>query len=195
MAKLTQLEIAGHLDLSQPAVSKMIADGVLPKPTSARPQTLDDYRVIYIRHLREQAAGRAPSDDEDGAPDLVTERALLARAQRIGHTLKNAVMRSELLPIEDVEEVVRAVLDAVRAKFLSLPTKGAPLCVGLKSLNEARTVLTKLVHDALTDLASTTAVVAAAADRARHRIGSRAAGDEADAGDEAATRPDGEPVG
>ena len=53
MAKLTQVEIAGHLDLSPPAVSKMIAAGTLLKTTATARLTLDDYRVIYIRHLRE----------------------------------------------------------------------------------------------------------------------------------------------
>ena len=191
MAKLTQAQIAAHLDLSQPAVSKMLTAGTLPRPGD---QTLDDYRVIYIRHLREQAAGRSAGDD-DGEPDLVRERALLAREQRVGHALKNAVMRSELLPIEDVEEVVGAVLDAIRAKFLALPTKGAPLCVGLKTLNEARDVVTALVHDALADLAATTVIVADAADRARQRLGRRAVGDEADAEAEAAAEADGQPVG
>ena len=60
----------------------------------------------YISQLRQQAAGRAASDDEDGPPDLARERALLARAQREGQVMKNAILRGELLPIDDVEAVI-----------------------------------------------------------------------------------------
>lgn len=149
----------------------------------------------YVAHLREQAAGRAASDDEDGPPDLARERALLARAQREGQAMKNAVLRGELLPVDDVEAVVGAVLDATRAKMLALPTKLAPRCVGLVGLPEARDLLTGGVHDALDELSSTPVVVASAVDRARRRIGRRAAGDTLDEADTSPAAPDGEPVG
>lgn len=149
----------------------------------------------YVAHLREQAAGRAASDDEDGPPDLARERALLARAQREGQAMKNAVLRGELLPVDDVEAVVGAVLDATRAKMLALPTKLAPRCVGLVGLPEARDLLTGGVHDALDELSSTPVVVASAVDRARRRIGRRAAGDTLDEADASPAASDGEPVG
>ncbi len=134
----------------------------------------------YVAHLREQAAGRAASDDEDGPPDLARERALLARAQREGQVMKNAVLRGELLPVDDVEAVVGAVLDATRAKVLALPTKLAPRCVGLEGLAQARDVLTAGVTEAYDELSSTPVVVASAVDRARRRIGRGAAGDALD---------------
>lgn len=134
----------------------------------------------YVAHLREQAAGRAASDDDNGPPDLARERALLARAQREGQVMKNAVLRGELLPVDDVEAVVGAVLDATRAKVLALPTKIAPRCVGLKHLTEARDVLAASVTEAYDELSTTPVVVASAVDRARRRIGRGAAGDALD---------------
>lgn len=149
----------------------------------------------YIAQLREQAAGRAASDDEDGPPDLARERALLARAQREGQVMKNAILRGELLPIDDVEAVIGGVLDAVRARLLSLPSRLASEAVGLKSLPQAKSALSGGVHGILDELSATPVVVAAAADRARRRIGRGAAGDALDGADEGPAARNGEPVG
>lgn len=149
----------------------------------------------YVAHLREQAAGRAASDDEDGPPDLARERALLARAQREGQVMKNAILRGELLPIDDVEAVIGGVLDAVRARLLSLPSRLAADAVGLKSLPQAKSALSGGVHGILDELSATPVVVAAAADRARRRIGRGAAGDALDGADEGTAARNGEPVG
>ncbi len=149
----------------------------------------------YNPQLRQQAAGRAASDDEDGPPDLARERALLARAQREGQVMKNAILRGELLPIDDVEAVIGGVLDAVRARLLSLPSRLAADAVGLKSLPQAKSALSGGVHGILDELSATPVVVAAAADRARRRIGRGAAGDALDGADEGTAARNGEPVG
>lgn len=187
-------ELAAKLGISDRLVRQLAERAVIRRVAPNR-YPLWASILSYTSHLREQAAGRAASDDEQGAPDLARERALLARAQREGHAMKNAVLRGELLPVDDVEAVVGAVLDATRAKLLALPTKLAPRCVGLEGLAEARDVLTGGVHDALDDLSATPVVVASAADRARRRIGRRAAGDTLDEAPEAAAAADGEPVG
>lgn len=58
---LIQRTIADHLDLSQQAVSQIMAEmGINWKSA-----TLKQVRVAYIRRLREQAAGRAASGDLD----------------------------------------------------------------------------------------------------------------------------------
>lgn len=109
---LTQQDIAGHLDMSQQAVSELMGElGMDWKAAS-----LDEIRVAYIRRLREIAAGRATSGDLD----LATERAALARAQRERIEMKNAVDRGELAPVSLIEEVLTkaaarsaGILDAI----------------------------------------------------------------------------------
>jgi phage terminase Nu1 subunit (DNA packaging protein) len=109
---LTQQGIAKHLDLSQAAVSSLMAElGI-----DWRAASLNEIRVAYIRRLREQAAGRAAAGDVD----LVTERALLAREQKDRIAMANAVTRGELAPVALIEEVltkaaskVAGVLDAI----------------------------------------------------------------------------------
>ncbi len=189
-ALVTGAELAEWLGVSDRLIRQMAERTIIRRTAPNRYELQSSVRAC-VTHLREQAAGRASQDDEGGTPDLPKERALLARAQREGQNMKNAVLRSELLPADDVEEVVGLVLDATRARYLALPTKGAPLCVGLADLNAARAVLTQLVHDALTELASTAVVVASAADRARRRIGRGALGDQADASADASAAADG----
>lgn len=109
---MSQQTIADHLDMSQQAVSQLMDQiGI-----DWRSANLDEIRIAYIRRLREQAAGRAAAGDLD----LATERAMLAREQRVRLEMQNAVTRGELAPVALIEEVltkaaskVAGVLDAI----------------------------------------------------------------------------------
>lgn len=94
----SQAEIAEHLDISERSVRELASDwGV-----DSRELTLCEWRVRYIRKLREAAAGRAAAGDLD----LVGERARLARVQADRIEMQNAVTRKELAPVEVIEEVL-----------------------------------------------------------------------------------------
>jgi hypothetical protein len=88
----------------------------------------------------------------------------------------NSQMRGEAVLTEDLEVVVGAVVDGVRAKALALPTRAAPLVLGLGSLAEVRDKLTELVHEVCGDLAASE-IVPAVTDRARRRAGRSSDGD------------------
>jgi terminase small subunit / prophage DNA-packing protein len=156
----TQAEVAAHLFLSQPEVSKHLARGVLPKPEKRGGLDLNACREAYIKHLREVAAGRASHrvlvdlDGEKVPLDLVTERARLTSEQADGQAMKNAMMRRELIPKPDVVAGIQTVLVRFRAKMLALPTKAAPLIIGMTALTEVVEKLTELVHEALDELAN-----------------------------------------
>ena len=109
---LKQADIAEHLDMSQQSVSEWM----IRLSINWRDSSLDEIRVLYIRELREQAAGRAASGDLD----LAEERAGLARAQKERIEMQNAVTRRELLPAVLIAEVlakagskVAGILDAI----------------------------------------------------------------------------------
>lgn len=106
-----QAEVAAHLDLSDRSVREL--ESKLNVPTD---YTLRTFRLAYIRHLREVAAGRAGTSDLD----LATERAGLAREQKERVALQNAVTRRELAPVMLIEQVlaragskVAGILDAI----------------------------------------------------------------------------------
>src|SRR3990167_3462200 len=109
----TQAEIAEHVDLSDRSVREFLSDAGMDH----KQWTLDGFRIAYIRHLREMAAGRAAAGDLD----LATERAMLARVQRNKIEMQNAVTRGELAPVALLEEVLTAAASKVAGALDAIP--------------------------------------------------------------------------
>jgi len=107
-AQFKQAEFGALVGVSQPAVSDMLARGVLSTGANGGVWLLE-----YCRHLREMAAGRAASGDLD----LATERARLAKEQADKVAMQNAISRNELAPVYLLEEVL-AKAGARAAKIL-----------------------------------------------------------------------------
>lgn len=108
---MTQADFGALVGISQQAVGNLVGRGVLDTSVPGL-QMLH----AYCSHLREQAAGRAANGDLD----LATERAGLAREQRIRVALQNAVSLKELAPVALLEEVlskagarIAGMLDAI----------------------------------------------------------------------------------
>lgn len=97
-AKMRQAEFAGLVGISQPAVSSLVARGILVAGMTGRQMLL-----AYCGHLRETAAGRA--SEEEGL-DLIAERARLAKEQADRIALQNEVTRRELAPVHLIEQVL-----------------------------------------------------------------------------------------
>lgn len=107
-----QAETAAHLDLSD----RSIREWETKLGLQSAPYTLTEFRIAYIRSLREGAAGR----ETVGDLDLAGERAALAKVQRERIEMQNAVTRGELAPVALIEEVLTkaasrtaGILDAI----------------------------------------------------------------------------------
>ena len=111
--RTTQSDVAAHLDLSERSIREL-----QNKLNLSENYTLADIRVAYIRHLREQAAGR----QSDGELDLVQERAALAREQRYAQELKNAITRKEYAPISLLAMVLANASQSVSDELSALPS-------------------------------------------------------------------------
>lgn len=118
----TQAVMAEIVGVSQPAVSGYVSRGVLSPSAS-----LGQWLIEYCSHLREMAAGRAT----DGSIDLPTERALLARAQREGQTIKNEVARGSYAPIEALTDVLSNASQAVVDHLDQIPAGVNRVCPDL----------------------------------------------------------------
>lgn len=143
----TQREVAVHLDLSQAAVSNLAAAGVIAAGEGRVGYDVDASRTAYIRHLREQAAGRAGSNPQ--GLNLADERARLAAAQAEAQERKNALDRGELVSLSNVSNAVHGVIERVKAR---LATIGAAVAKGDVQL---RRRIDTAVEDVLTELAGT----------------------------------------
>ena len=102
----------------------MVSRGVLENGAPLR-----QWLLAYCGRLREQAAGRMGS--EAGGLDLAQERAALAREQRHGIAIKNAVARGEYAAISLLAEVLAGASQAVGERFEHLPGQLRKVCPDL----------------------------------------------------------------
>lgn len=89
-----------------------------------------------------------PSDKKT----LETERTRLASAQANKTELEVEVIRGNLIPADQVEEVVNNMISSFRAKMLSLPTKAAPTIVAMADTAQVEASLKEYVYEALQEL-------------------------------------------
>jgi phage terminase Nu1 subunit (DNA packaging protein) len=148
----TQSQFAAHVGINQAAVADLVRRGVI-ESEGRNTIDLDAARLAYIAHLRSLASGG--SGDPDADLDLSKERARLAKEQADKQEMLNAVMRGELLERGAVDDAVIAAFARVRAKMLSVPSKCAPLVVGVETATEVQETLRRSVHDALQELSDT----------------------------------------
>jgi phage terminase Nu1 subunit (DNA packaging protein) len=145
----TQAEVASHLDLTQQAVGKMVADGVLPSGVGRGNMDLNECRVAYIRHLRARKAGWSSDAAEEEGLDLVAERARLAKEQADAQSMKNALVRAELVLVGPHTSAILGLIEMTKARLLRV---GADVA---KTDAQLRIRIDAAVEDALEDLTIT----------------------------------------
>jgi phage terminase Nu1 subunit (DNA packaging protein) len=158
-------DVAAHLFISVARLRQLQREDVLPRRNSGD-WSLDGCRRRYIENLRAVKGNHLPkiarrltgaTDDGSNVVDLETERAKLAREQRVGHELKNAEARGELLPAPDVVEGWQAAIARARSLLLGIPPAAAEELMILASEGAAavRERLADMIHAALSELANT----------------------------------------
>lgn len=120
----TQAEIAAHLDISERRLRELLTEFGLDH----KQVPMAEIRIRYVRKLREEAAGRAAADS---SIDLPTERALLARSQREGQDIKNAVARGAYAPIEVLTDVLSNAAQSAVDHFDQIPAGINRVCPDL----------------------------------------------------------------
>jgi len=109
-APATQEAFGMLVGISQPAVSDLVARGVLETG-----QPIGAWLAAYCGRLRAQASGR------DAEGNLAKERAALSRSQRLGQDIKNAIAQGEYAPIGLLGDVLAIASAAVVDRFDALP--------------------------------------------------------------------------
>ena len=134
----TQTALAELVGVTQPTISNLQADGKIPSAG-----TLGELLLAYCARLRDQAAGRL--GDTMGL-DLVQERAALAREQREGQAIKNAVARKEFAPVGLLADVLGMAASSVVDRFDQLEGALRKACPDLP--DEAKTTLQSVIASA-----------------------------------------------
>ncbi|MCH7931888.1 MAG: hypothetical protein IH906_06735, partial [Proteobacteria bacterium] len=88
-----------------------------------------------------------------GGDNLSKERARLAGEQADRAARENKLASAQVIDRQDVLTVWAAAFSAIRSRLLGIPTRAAPLVVGLP-VNEVRAKLVEEVEGALEDLAN-----------------------------------------
>jgi len=136
---ISQAEFAQVVGVSEARVSQLVSEGVL-----VRGDTAQAWLVAYCDRLRDQAAGRLGA--ELGGLDLVQERAALAREQREGQAIKNAVARKEYAPVGVLSDVLGMAASAVVDRFDQLEGVLRKAVPDLP--DEAKTAVLKVIANA-----------------------------------------------
>ncbi len=183
-------EVAALFGKSSRWISDLRAKGEMPEDGA----TLAEFFAAWGSLSAASAGGLK------GKPiDLAKARSAAAKAEQ--DEIKTAALKGIYLPRAGVTAAVQGAFARVRAKLLALPSKSAPIIFGMKSAVAVQEKLTELVHEALAELSATiVGVQEAGPDRSRgdapgSEPGDRSGGEQLVAGDDAATAPDGEPVG
>ena len=137
--------VAAHLDISAVTLRRLVEIKVVDDAEPGE-MDLDAARINYIRHLRAGASGR-------GGDSLSRERARLASEQADRAARENKLASAEVIERQDVLAILTAGFSAARSRLLGIPTRAAPLVVGLP-VNEVRAKLVEEVEAALEDLAN-----------------------------------------
>ena len=137
--------VAAHLDISTSRLKGLVDLKVIDDAEPGE-MGMDAARVAYLRYLRSQASGR-------GGDNLSKERARLASEQADRAARENKLASAEVIERQDVLTVMTAAFSACRSRLLGIPTRAAPLVVGLP-VNEVRAKLVEEVELALEDLAN-----------------------------------------
>jgi len=135
--------VAAHLDISTSWLKGLIERKIVDDAEPGQ-MDLDAARINYIRHLRSQASGR-------GGDSLSRERARLAGEQADRAARENKLASAQVIERQDVITVWAAAFGTIRSRLLGIPTRAAPLVVGLP-VNEVRAKLVEEVEGALEGL-------------------------------------------
>lgn len=111
--------LAQVLGLHERTIRDLVDKKIIPRATSEG-YPMATCVAAYCAHEREVAAGRGGAS---GVSTLTAERARLAREQADAAALKNAALRGDLVDAAAVERTWTATLAAVRARFLSVPSR------------------------------------------------------------------------
>ncbi len=170
--------IAKLFGVSERRVQQYAQDGIIPKPVKGQYELVACVRGL-INYLQQRAFGQgvAPQDTH-------LERARLLKAQADMAEIELAERTGKLVTVERVETDWSEMVTACRAKMLSIPTKTAYQIAHLENPKEIEKFLKRIIYEALAEMAAHDSDEDISADD-----------EDGDAGLDASTGADGEPVG
>lgn len=149
---LSLQQLQREFGLSNWKARKLITEG-LPVVTEA-----DRSKGIQWAFSRSEVEDWFDQRSEDEEPVLTSSKAIeqarieKLRVQTEREQLRLDKERGELVPIEDVLDIVTQQYASLRAHLLAIPQKASPLVVGRTDVREIEDTLTRYIKEALEEL-------------------------------------------
>lgn len=162
-ASVTTGQLARLVGVSERVILGRKADGRIPR---------SDDGGIDLRQIVQAGVSALAADQSASGVGSPIDIAKLAETNERTRwlRLRNEMLEGDLIPAPEMEAVVGASMDAVRAKILAIPSAYGPRLAAEMDANGARETLTRALHEALSDLAEGE-VVEAVRERARRLAG------------------------
>ncbi len=147
------LEICGWLNISQSHLTKLNQDGVLPFARNEDGDAvkgryhLKETVQTYIKYVLQRVKDKPVSHDE--LERMKSEKLKIGvQSARLDLELK----KGTIVRWVDVEKVATDMLIAVRTHLLGYPAQVGPFVLGKEDQDEVVKILSKFMHEALSDL-------------------------------------------
>jgi len=145
--KATQLGFSKLVGVSQQAISKHLDSGVLIKG-----QTFREWLIFYCERLRDEAAGRGGNDQVNLTRARTREAVASAHLKELDVKTKTGT----LIPVDEIEPSLEALVVALRTELLILPDK---LTMAVKTMYDVDIdplLIEEPIHEALQHFADGT---------------------------------------
>jgi len=131
---------AEALGITERYIQKLTKLGILPATNDPKKITL-----AYVRYKESQGGGKS---------DLIEERIRLTRIQADQKEWDLKVSQGEYLHLDSAMALWGQVIQGIRSRLLSIPSKLAPLVIGCNGLSEIKEVSEKMIHEVMTEIAN-----------------------------------------
>ncbi len=128
-------------------VRQLADEGVIPKLKNGSYDLVPTINS-YIRNIK--IGNEADADSSKSNYDQ--ERYLHEKAKRKKAELILGEMKGQLHDSETVEEVMTSMLSNLRSKLLAIPSKTAPLLIGIDDIPEIQEILDIKIYESLLEL-------------------------------------------
>ena len=142
--ELSLTALAAALGVSAQTVGRYEREGIIHKLGRGRYSIACIAEVV--RHLQHAARGGA------GPSDWQRERTRLMRAKATEAERRQQLFEGSVYPRDLVEATITAILVAVRAAFLAVPSKAIPRLEQCRTKADQHEVIQDLIHEAMDGL-------------------------------------------
>ena len=147
--EITRKQLAELLGLSTRRISQLAKAGIF-KNVSRGKYDLKQVVQAYVDYRIEVEQKRNLGNEDISLTDAKKRREIIEAELKL---LQLKEKRGELIEREKVVRIATEIVTNTKSRFLAMPSKIAPLLIGIKSIKKIKVILEKEIYNILNDLA------------------------------------------